>query len=209
LHFDGRHDVELRAGWFFEQLIDDLIGRLRPNRNLTLGAMRLAKPCEQDAEVVVNFSHGTDGGSRRVASVALFDGDCRRKAVDMIDLRLLHLADELASVRTEAFDVASLAFGIDRVHGERRFSGTARPAKDGHLVAWDFHVQVPEVVLAGAADGDVGGFTGSSIALRSSRFRGTPGRAGGCRVLRGWQPPALPGVFRRDAQEWRERLAGV
>ena len=133
MHLDRRHHVQLRAGRLFEQLVDDLIGRLRADRDVALGAMRLAQPGEQDAEVIVDLGHRADGGPRRVARVALLDGDRRREAVDVIDLRLLHLADELPGVRAEAFDIPPLAFGIDRVHRERSLARAARPAEDGHL----------------------------------------------------------------------------
>ena len=73
-------------------------------------------------------------------ALRLLDGDRGREAVDVIDLRLLHLADELPGVRAEAFDVAALAFGVDRVHRERGFAGAAGAAEDGHLVARDFDI---------------------------------------------------------------------
>ena len=126
-HFDRRHDVELRARRLFEQLVDDLIGRLRADGDVAVGAVRLAQPGEQDAEIIVDFGHRADGRARRVAGVALFDGNGRRQAVDVIDLRLLHLADELPGVRAETFDVAPLSLGIDRVHRERVFPAPLGP----------------------------------------------------------------------------------
>ena len=75
-----------------------------------------------------------------MTGVALFDRDRGREAIDMIDQRLLHLADELPGVRAEAFDVAPLAFGIDRVHRERGLAGAAGAAEDGHLIARDFYI---------------------------------------------------------------------
>ncbi len=79
---------------------------------------------------------------RGVWPAFLLDGDGRRKAVDVVDLRLLHLADELPGVGAEAFDVAALAFGIDRVHRQRAFAGAAGAAADGHLVARDFQIEI-------------------------------------------------------------------
>ena len=97
-----------------------------------------------------------------MAGVLLLDGDRRRQALDVVDLRLLHLADELPGVGAEALDVAPLALGVDRVHGERALARAARAAADGHLVAGDVDVDVLEVVLAGAADGDDLGQLGRS-----------------------------------------------
>ena len=46
LNFDRGHHVELRAIRLFQQLINDLVGGLRADREVALGAMRLAKPGE-------------------------------------------------------------------------------------------------------------------------------------------------------------------
>ena len=145
--------------------------------------MRLAEPGEQDAEVVVDFGDGADGRPRRVAGVALFDGDRGRQAVDVVDLRLLHLADELPGVRAEAFDVSPLAFGVDRVHRERRLAGTAGAAEDGHFVARNFEVEVAQVVLPCAADGDVRRLAGR-LAVSRSAFRVPPVEPGPSRIAR-------------------------
>ena len=116
--------------------------------------MRLAQPRHENPQVVVNLGHRADGAPRRVAGVLLLDGDRRRKALDVIDLRLLHLADELPGVGAEAFDVAPLALGIDRVHGQRGLARAARPAADGQPVAGNVDVDALEIVLLRAADLD-------------------------------------------------------
>ena len=84
----------------------------------------------------------------------------RRKTFDMFELRFLHLADELPGVGTEAFDVAPLSFGVDRVHRQRGFSGTARAATDGQFVAGDIDIDVFKIMLLRAADLDVLGEVG-------------------------------------------------
>ena len=61
--------------------------------------------------------------------VLLLDGDRRRQAVDMIEGRLLHLADELPRVSAQALDIPPLAFGVNRVHRQRAFRrGVSPPA---------------------------------------------------------------------------------
>ena len=107
------------------------------------GQCGCAQPGDQDAQVVVNLGDRADGRARRVAQVLLLDGDRRRQAFDVIELRLLHLADELPGVGAEAFDVAPLAFGIDRVHRQRAFARAARAAADGHLDRAGFRRRCP------------------------------------------------------------------
>src|SRR5690554_2459000 len=70
----------------------------------------------------------------------------------MIDVGLLHQFKELAGIGRQAFDVAPLAFGIDRVEGERRLAGAGQAGDHDQLVARDVDIDVLEVVLTRAAD---------------------------------------------------------
>ena len=86
--------------------------------------------------------------------VLLPDGDGRRDAVDLVDRRLLHALEELAGIGRERFDVAPLAFGVDRVERERGFAGARNAGDDGELVVRNREREVLEVVEACAADND-------------------------------------------------------
>ena len=57
-------------------------------------------------------------GSASTAGVALLDGDRRRQAIDMLDVRLLHLLEELPGIGREALDVLPLALSIDGIKGK-------------------------------------------------------------------------------------------
>ncbi len=85
----------------------------------------------------------------------LLDGDGGGEAVDGVDVGALHLVEELAGVGGEGFDVAALAFGVDGVEGEGGLAGAGEAGDDGEGVARDADVDVAQVVLARAADGDV------------------------------------------------------
>ena len=50
-------------------------------------------------------------------------------------VRLVHLTKELAGVGRQAFDVAPLAFGIDRVECERRLAGPRQTRKHNKLLS--------------------------------------------------------------------------
>src|SRR5262249_8841761 len=73
---------------------------------------------------------------------------------DLIDVRLLHHFEELPRVGREAFDITALAFGIDRVEGERRFPRTGQPGEDHQAIARNIEIDILEVMFAGAADRD-------------------------------------------------------
>ena len=94
------------------------------------GQYGCAEPGVQDAQVIVNLRDGADGRARAFAGRLLFDADGRRQAADVLDLRLLHLAEELPGVGRQRFDVAPLSFGVDRVQRQRAFAGAAGAAAD-------------------------------------------------------------------------------
>jgi hypothetical protein len=88
----------------------------------------------------------------------LLDRDGGRQAFDGFHIRLLHQFEELARIGRQRLDIAALAFGIDRVEGERGFAGARQAGHHHKLAARDVHVDVLEVVFLGAAHADEGGF---------------------------------------------------
>ena len=137
----------LRQG---QHLVDDLLDALALD-GVAGRAMRDADPREQQAQVVVDLGDRPDRGARVAASALLVDGDGRREPVDLVDVRLLHLAQELAGVGGQALDVAPLALGVDRVEGEAGLAGAAQAGDDDEPVAREGDRDVLEVVLARAA----------------------------------------------------------
>src|SRR5205085_12168656 len=90
--------VELRPLGQRRDLVNDLVGGLRADRDVAGGAVRLAQARVKDAQVVVDFGDGADGRTRALAGGLLLDADGRRQPADVLDLRLLELAEELAGV---------------------------------------------------------------------------------------------------------------
>ena len=152
----GAIDGDAFAGRESEDALDDLLGGLAGDGAAAVGAVRRADGGVEQAEVVVDLGDGADGGARAAAGGLLLDGDGGAEAVDGVDVGALHLVEELAGVGGESFDVAALAFGVDGVEGERGFAGAGEAGDDGEGVARDADVDVLQVVLARAADRDVG-----------------------------------------------------
>src|SRR5205823_13118053 len=107
-------------------------------------------------EVVVDLGDRAAGRPWGARRALLVDGDRGRETFDEVNVRLLHLTEELPRVRGERLDVPSLALGIDRVERERRFSRSREPRDHDELVAGYLDVDVLEVVLARALDVDRG-----------------------------------------------------
>ena len=108
----------------------------------------------QQTQIIVNLRRGGDGRARVHAGTALLDGDGRRKALDVIHVRLLHLVEELPRVSGEDLDVFALALGVNRVKRERRLARPAQAGDDDQLVARDFEREIFEIMLPRAADAD-------------------------------------------------------
>ena len=99
--------------------VDDALERLGGDLAAAEVAVRDADVGEEQPEVVVDLGDGADRGARVGAGRLLLDGDGGRQAVDEVDVRLLHLLEELAGVGGERFDIAPLSFGVNRVEGQR------------------------------------------------------------------------------------------
>ena len=117
-----REDLDGRAFLGGEDAVDHLLHGPAPQRLARFRMMRLAEMGEEEAEEIVNFRGGGDGGAGIAAGGALLDGDGGREALDEIDVGLFHLLEVLPRVGGEAFDVAALALGVERVEGERGFA---------------------------------------------------------------------------------------
>ena len=134
-----------------QDLVGNLVGGLALNHATALGTVRHAHARKEKAQVVVDLGDGAHRRARVSRRGLLIDGDGGREAVDGVEVWLVHLAQELASVAGQALDVAALALGIDGVEGKARLTRAGEARDHRELVARDAHVDVLQVVLAGAA----------------------------------------------------------
>ena len=75
----------------------------------------------------------------------------------MIDVGLAAQVEKLARVTAERLHVAPLPLRVDRVEGEAGLAAAAQPRDHGQLVAWEIDIDILQIMLARAADLDVGG----------------------------------------------------
>ena len=153
--YDGREDHHGGSGGQLEQAVADALRGLGGEHLAAFGAVGRADVSVEQAEIVVNLRDGRDRGARIGAGGALFDGDGRGKSFDMTDFRLAHAVEELAGVGGEAFDVAALSLGVERVERERGLAGAGKPGDDGETVTRDRDVDVFQVMFGSAVDDDV------------------------------------------------------
>ena len=152
---ERRHHHEPRPLPQLHRLIDDLLRRLPHDRPPADGAVRLADPRPQEAQVVVDLRHGPDRRARVARGRLLIDRDRRREPLDRVHVGLVHLPEELTRVRRQRLHVAALTLGVDRVERQRALA-RARQARDHHQrVAWQRQRDVLEVVLPCSGDDDL------------------------------------------------------
>ena len=149
---DRRDDLEARAFLHRQDAVDDLLGGLARDGLAALGAMRAPGTGVEKAQVVVDLGDGADGRPRVAAGRLLVDGHRRRQTFDEVDIGLVHLAEELAGVRAQRFDVAALPLGEDRVERQRGLSRAGETGEHDEGVPRKIDGDVLQVVLARPAN---------------------------------------------------------
>ena len=117
-------------------------------------AVRRAGAGKQHTAIVVNLRRGRYGRTRIARGAPLFDGDGRRQALNVLDLRLLHLLQKLAGIGTERFDILPLALGIDGIERQRTLARTAHAGHHDEPVPRDIDVDILQIMFTRPGDAD-------------------------------------------------------
>ena len=154
----GEHQ-HLRVGSQGEDLSNDLLARLGGDRLAALRAVLGADAGEQHAQVVMNLRDGSHRAARIPTAGLLLDRDGWRQAGDRVDVRLLQLPEELPRVSAERFNIAPLAFGIERVEGERTLAAAGHAGEANQAIARQRDADVAQIMLARPTNNDVLNFS--------------------------------------------------
>jgi hypothetical protein len=149
---DWKKRVPARAFGLLEEFIGNLIDAIAHDTNPAVRAIGAADARPKQAEEVVELGCSCYGRTGIARCVLLFDRDRRSDAEDFIDVGLLHALEKLARVGRQRFDVASLAFRINRVEDKRRLAGPGHSRDDGEEVVRDVDGDVLEIVDPRSAD---------------------------------------------------------
>ncbi len=161
-----------------ENRVHNLLGGLAVHFAPARRAVRHGNRPVEDSQVVVNLRHRRDDGARIAARRVLFDGNRRRKPLDLLDVGLLQPVEELPRIRRERLDVSPLPLGVERVERERRLSAAGKPRHNRQGVPRNRNVDSAEVVNASVLDRDV---HLQSIRSASASWRaGTRGSTSSC-----------------------------
>ena len=181
-HHRGQH-LEAAALRHGEHLVHDLLRRLLLDHVPADRAVRHAGPGVEQPQVVVHLGDRADRRARVAVRRFLVDRNRRGQALDEVDVRLVHLPEELPGVRAQRLDVPALALSEDRVEREAGLPRTGQPGEDDQAVARQVEIDAAQVVLACAADDETRGLRGTHGA------RGTVDTVVGGTVDHGGEPP--------------------
>jgi len=151
-HRNGKGDDQRGARRQVLKPVPDVLRSLRHHRPAAGAAVQAAETGVEQLHVVRDLGHGAHGGARRAHRVLAVDGDGGRDPLDLVHLGAVHAVHELAGVGREGLDVAPLAFGVERVEGERRLARAAHPGDHRDAVQGDVEIEVFEIVLACAGN---------------------------------------------------------
>ena len=139
---DRRQNLNLLPLWEMEDGVDHLLDRLRRDLFAALITERPADPGKKKAEIIVDFSDGSDGRAGVLAGGFLLDGDGRGEPFDRVDVGLVHLLQKLPRVGRERLHIASLPFRVDRVERQRRLPRPGEPRNHHKLVPRNLQIDV-------------------------------------------------------------------
>ena len=148
-----------------------MLGGLSFDGRAALVAELLPEAGVEDAQVVVDLGDRADRRARVDRGRLLLDRDRGREAADLVELRLLLLAEELARVGREALDEASPALGVDRVDRERGLARTRGSGEHHELLLGNPDGDSLQVVLTSPGHEDLVGFHNCSLSAPLSRAR--------------------------------------
>ena len=152
---DGRQHLEPASVLQRQDAVDDLLRCLPLDRGAAGGAVRASGAGVEQPQVVVDLGDRADGRARVLRRGLLVDRHRRRQALDEVHVGLVHLPQELAGVRRQRLDVATLALGEDRVERQRGLAGPGEPREDDQGVPGQVEGDVLEVVLPGPPDDEL------------------------------------------------------
>ena len=118
--------------------------------------MELRHQRPEHLQVIANLRHRADGRARGADGVALLDGDGWRDALNAVNGGLVHAVEELPRIGREGFDVATLAFGVERVERQRTLARAAQAGDDDQPVQRQVEIEALEVVVTNTSEANDG-----------------------------------------------------
>lgn len=146
--YERGHYHDVLAGIALAYEVDNLLLGILYHGLAACGGDGLSDTRIQQTDKIIDLGNGSYRGAGILVGGLLLDRNDGAESVDTVYVGTLHITDKMAGIGREGLHVATLAFGIDGVKGERRLAASAKTGKDYQLVAWKGNVYILEVVFA-------------------------------------------------------------
>ncbi|MBA7714643.1 hypothetical protein ES703_123673 [subsurface metagenome] len=97
--------------------VDNLLYGLHSNLPSTPGAMGMTNPGKKKPQVIIDLGYRTYCRAWIPTRSLLINRNSRTQPFNIINVRLLHPAQKLASIGRQRFHIAALPFSIDGIKG--------------------------------------------------------------------------------------------
>ena len=130
-----------------ENPIHYLLRRLADKLLSRLGIVRHPDAGEQQPQIVIHLGNRADSGARIPRGGFLVNGNRRRQPLNEIHIGLVHLPQELPSIRRQRLHIPPLPLRINRVKRQRRLPRPRNPRQHDHPIPRQIHRDIIQVVL--------------------------------------------------------------
>ena len=173
-----RQQGDALAAIVLEQARGDGIGGLRLDARFADRAVLHSQLHVQQAQKVIDLGERRHRALVSAAAGALLDGDGGRDAEDGVDVGTRGGLHELPRVGVQGLEIAALSFGEQNIECQGALAAARDAGNDGELIETQVHVDVLEIVFAGAVNLDGSGGAVRGRAERRDRA-GVPALAHG------------------------------
>ncbi len=140
-HHRGK-DLDFAVFGQGEHPVHDLVDRLLLDFAPADRAVRNPDPRVKQAQVIINFRDRPDRGTRIFRRRLLIDGNGRGKPLDIIHIRLFHLAQKLPRIGGKGFHIAAAPLRVNGVERKRGLSRAGKPRQNHQFIARYFNVDI-------------------------------------------------------------------
>ena len=147
-----KRDENILSRAVLQYLVSNRLRGLGADFATTIRAERFRDMRPEQFHIVVDLCHGADGRTRALGRLVRWRSP--GNAANVVHARFVHAVEELPHVRTERFDVATLAFGVYRLERQARFATAARAGDDCQFSERQIEIDTFKVILARSTNFD-------------------------------------------------------
>ena len=103
---------------------------------------------KEQSHIVVDFGSCAYRRTGILVGGFLLDTDDGRETCNLVDIRALHTAKEVAGIGRERLDISALTLGKNRVESQRRLAAATQSRNHRERIAGNLYINILKVVYA-------------------------------------------------------------